>query len=122
MISWARYRAFAQQFQAWHYRMTPEGTERASAPMLLSMLQGLNLAGLALWLPSNRWHGFIVGGCVASGLVLYLMNARVFAGVDLLPKHARWTDRVPGVREFPCVYGYLLFTVAMLFVPMWVLS
>lgn len=112
------YASFVQEFERWHQRITPEGSERFDACSILSMLQVLNLMALSLWAPQfnvSRWiFVLIFFGCF---FVLQFLNGRVFDKTQTPMTYAAWTDRVPGIAEFPRVYGYFLLTIALFVAP-----
>jgi hypothetical protein len=112
------YASFVQEFERWHHRITPEGSERFDACSILSMLQVLNLMALSLWAPQfnvSRWMFVLIFfGCF---FVLQFLNGRVFDKTQTPMTYAAWTDRVPGIAEFPRVYGYFLLTIALFFAP-----
>ena len=117
----AWYASFAQEFERWHYRITPEGHERLDACSILSVLQAFNLFALSLWGPHlevSRWvFVLIFAGCF---FVLQFLNGRVFDRFQTPTSYAAWTDRVPGVREFPRVYAYFLLTIVLFAAPLYV--
>ena len=114
--SW--YTSFANEFQRWHYRMAPNGRQRVDAHTFLAILQTLNLFALTLWAPAvgvSRW--MFVTLFVLCVFVLEALNKRIFDklhGTAIFPTLA---DRVPGIKEFPRVYSYLLFTIVMFVAP-----
>ena len=112
------YTSFLHDFQRWHYRMTPKGRERADACTLISLLQTLNLSALRLWVPQahlSRWvFALLFAACF---FALCFLNRRMFEHLRVPATYAAWTDRVPSLKEFPGVYAYLLFTIAMFVVP-----
>ena len=114
------YASFAGEFERWHYRITPEGHERFDACSILSMLQAFNLFTLSLWGPHlevSRWMFVLIfGGCF---LVLRFLNGRVFDRLQTPESYAAWTDRVPGVTEFPRVYAHFLLTLALFVAPLY---
>jgi hypothetical protein len=101
--------------------MTPKGRERADACTLLSILQTANLFVLSVWAPPvdlSRWVFVLL--FVSCFLALHAFNKRVFDNLQVPATYAAWTDRVPSFKEFPRVYSYLLFTVAMFVAPIFV--
>jgi hypothetical protein len=114
------YASFAREFQQWHYRMTPNGYERASGPEFLALLQALNIFSLLLWAPSLLPTWAVIAFCAAAGIGFLLLNRRVIAGLQLPPNYAAWSHNVPGLKEFPRVYGYLALTLVMLAAPVFV--
>ncbi|HEY0503766.1 MAG TPA: hypothetical protein VGD42_09755 [Lysobacter sp.] len=58
----------------------------------------------------------VVGLCIAVAAAMYVCNSRLLAR-QIMPPYARWSDKVPRLREFPRVYAYLAFSAAMVVVP-----
>jgi hypothetical protein len=89
----------------------------------LSLLQTLNIFSLFLLLVQHTalaipaWvlvlPFFVLGG------LIYWQNHRIFEAIGEAPRFSRLTDNVPGVREFPGIYSYLLLTLGLLFLPVW---
>jgi len=42
-------------------------------------------------------------------------NARILGSIAEAPTFSKLSDNVPGIREFPQVYGYLALTLGLLF-------
>jgi hypothetical protein len=110
-----QYGAFVRSYQHWHYRMTPGGRARFDACTSLSILQGSNVFSISFLAPLSfvpSW--LIVSCCAAIGFAFYIYNRRLFDALQIEPNYPKWSDNVPGYREFSAVYNYLLATLLIL--------
>ncbi|MBF6023302.1 hypothetical protein [Lysobacter niastensis] len=107
------YTRFALSFRSWHRRMTPEGSDQWGACAALTMFELLNLfslsLGLALFVPNWLYMSLLA----ACGVSIYVVNRRILDAYPA-PPHARWSDNVPGLGEYPAVYSYLFLSFALL--------
>ena len=113
------YAAFVRSYFRWYNRMTDSDASPNYTPNLfLSTLQALNLACISCVLLPKAIPTWMI--LTAAGLVLLVMYGRNRAIIDSIaqtPRFSRWSDNVPGLREFSAVYAYLAFSMALLFLP-----
>ncbi|MGY0653040.1 hypothetical protein ACW7GZ_14515 [Luteimonas sp. A537] len=116
------YKFLALSYRQWYYRMTTAGLDRYGATTGFATLQGLNTFSLVLLLPVKAfpiWL-FVVVPFIGGGCSYWLAN-RIYKANPVRPTYAaKLTDKVPGIREFPAVYAYLLISLALFCICMWV--
>ena len=115
------YTLLALSYRNWYYRMTTAGLDRYSPAIGFATLQGLNIFSLALLLPAKAFPVWLfVAIPFAGGSYGYWLTNRIYKTNPVKPNYAaKLTDNVPGVREFPLVYGYLLFSLALFTTCLW---
>ena len=101
--------------------MTTAGLDRYTPAVGFATLQGLNIFSLALLLPVKVlpvWL-FVAMPFVGGGYGYWVTN-RIYKANPVKPTYAaKLTDNVPSIREFPLVYGYLLFSLALFTTCLW---
>ena len=113
------YATFVRSYYRWYNRMTDSDASSNYSPcLLLSTLQAINLVCISgVFLPRAipTWMVMTAAGVVV--LVMYGINRAIIDAITETPRFSRWSDNVPGFREFPAVYAYLAFSMALLFLP-----
>jgi hypothetical protein len=112
------YKAFVRSYYRWYNRMAV-GNEANYLPCLfLSTLQAMNLVCLyGLLLPRSIATWAVMTGAGVAVLVMYGCNRAIIDAIEEAPRFSRLSDNVPGFGEFPAVYTYLAFSLALLFAP-----
>lgn len=97
--------------------MTTERIERSGPAVGLSVLHGLNVFSLLFLLPPDAMSDWLfVAIPFAGGLLAFWLVSRIFRDHAAAAAYARGlTSAVPGFREFPMVYAYLLCTFVLFF-------
>jgi hypothetical protein len=116
------YAAFVRSYYRWYNRMANGDASPNYVPCLfLSTLQAINLVCLSgLLLPRSIPTWVVLTGAGLAVLVMYWRNRAIIDAIDEAPRFSRWSDNVPGFSEFPAVYAYLAFSMALLFLPAFV--
>lgn len=114
-----RYAAFVRSYYRWYNRMTVSDASAHYTPCLfLSTLQAINLVCICfVFLPEAipTWMVLAAAGLVL--LVMFWRNRAIMDAIAAPPRFSRWSDKVPGFREFPAVYAYLALSMALVFLP-----
>ena len=109
-----RYAAFVRSYLRWYNRMSTDPDHPNYFPCgSFSALQTSNFFSLSLPLIAAlpRW-AFLAILALAWSLI-YLYNRKFFNSISEPPKFSRLSDNVPGIREVRGIYAYLLFSVAL---------
>lgn len=116
------YRLFAQQFLAWYARLGPGAGDRVAACLFLSVIQFVDVFALTLVLtaPSPMNETRALSACFVVTGALFGANWIIFRRLPVPGRRVRWGDAVPGVREFPAVYAFLVASVAFFVAVLWV--
>ena len=95
--------------------MTTAQLDRHGARMGFATLHGLNLFSLQLFLPAHVLPAWLLVAIpLAGGAGVFFLVGRIYrANPATIPYATKLTDSVPGIREFPAVYAYLLTTAAV---------
>lgn len=113
------YATFVRSYYRWYNRMADGDTSSNYSPCLwLSTLQAVNLVCISgVFLPKAipTWMVMAAAGVVM--LVMYGINRAIIDAIAEPPRFSRWSDNVPGFREFPAVYAYLAFSMVLVFLP-----
>lgn len=108
------YAALALSYRDWNYRVAPRGLEHMDPTISFAALQAVNLFSLLMLVPSRMvplW--LFVSLPFVFGAISFWRTNRIYRSAPAPVTFARLSDRVPGLREFPLVYGYLFFTLAL---------
>jgi hypothetical protein len=115
------YTSFALSYRKWHHRMTPKGFEHKDACTGLTAFETLNVFSLLITVPFGtipRW--LFLSILFGSAAILYWHNRRTYRTHPATLVYAKFSDNVPGVREFPLVYGYLFLSLLFFFAGLYV--
>jgi hypothetical protein len=112
------YKAFVRSYYRWYNRMAVGDGPNYLPCLFLSTLQAVNLVCLfGLLLPRSIPRWVVMTGAALVVLVMYGCNRAIIDAIEEAPRFSRWSDNVPGFREYPAVYAYLAFSLALLFLP-----
>ena len=108
------YTAIALSYRQWHYRMTTAQTERPDgAATGFSAFQGLNVFSFLILLPPNAMSEWLfVGIPFAVSACAFFIVIRIYHAHPASFSYAKFSDNVPGLKEFPLVYSYLFGSIA----------
>ena len=103
------YSELALSYRQWHFRITPVGWEHFDPGAGLAALGSMNTFSLLMLLPPRSLPPWVFASIpVLVGLGLYWHICKTFSANPVEPSYARLSDAVPGFREFPLVYSYML--------------
>jgi hypothetical protein len=110
------YASLALSYRDWHHRVTPRGMEHMDPAMGLSALHAANVFSLLMLAPSSVIPSWLfVALPIACAVTFAWGLGKIYRSSPAPTNYARLSDQVPGLREFPLVYGYL-FATLLLFV------
>jgi hypothetical protein len=117
-VAHTKYTSFTEAFQRWHYRMNVAGFERLNACESLTLLQTVNVFFVLVRF-THYIPGVVMWGTLAaSAFGFYLLNRKTFAAHQIPTAYAKdFRSHVPKYREFPSVYNYLIFSLALFAAP-----
>ena len=112
------YSSLALSYRKWYYRMTTRRWDFAiglGPAAGFAALQGFNIFSLAMLLPPRAVPAWLLIGIpFACGLCAFWVAIRIYRAHPSAHPYAKdLRAAVPGVREFPFVYSYLLGTLAL---------
>ena len=108
------YSSLALSYRRWHYRVTPVGWEHMDPAAGFAAIGVMNVFSLMMVLPLRTIPPWLFGSIpVLCGLVLYWHIHRTYRTNPMPATYAKYSDPVPGLREFPGVYGYMFLTIAL---------
>lgn len=109
------YTSFVLTYRRWHHRVTPPGWEQKDACTALTAFEASNILCLALLLLPLRgiptW--LLMAILAACGVAIYFGNRWILDAHPEPPYAKSLSDHVPGLAEFPVVYGYFLLTAGL---------
>ena len=108
------YSLLALEYRLWYYRMTTRQWDRQGPVMGFAAMQWMNI--FSVLMPAARFIPiwlFMSIQC-AGGILAFMLTKRIYRANPITPKYASsLKDAVPGIREFPLFYSYLLLTLAL---------
>jgi hypothetical protein len=74
----------------------------------------MNIFSLMILLPPGAMPPWLFGSIpVLCGLILWWRIDKLYRTDPVAATSARYTDHVPGLREFPDLYAYMLLTIVL---------
>ena len=113
------YSTFVLSYFRWYNRMCTSADHPRYAPSLfLSALQTVNIFSLSMLLLLRfpfKISGWVVAVLFFATLFcLARINGKIINNISEIPRFSKLSDNVPGIREFPQVYGYLALTISVI--------
>lgn len=95
--------------------MMPPHFERPGGPALaVGAFHGLNVFSLMMLVPTHVVPAWLfVGTPFIAGVCAFVAASKIYRANPIRHVPATLRDDVPGLREFPLVYGYLAFSLAI---------
>jgi hypothetical protein len=108
------YTSLALSFRQWHYRMTTRQWDLYGPTWAFAAMQWINLFSILLPLAHFLPTWLLMSILLVGSIVTFMLTSRIYRSNPITPDYASGLkDSVPGIRAFPLIYSYLLFTFAL---------
>ena len=104
----SHYKILALSYRQWHYRMTPQGWDDFGPAIGLGVFAALNAFSILMLTPAGALPAWLFASLPPICALLFAWhNHRIYASHPATRTYAKFSDAVPGIRQFPAVYGYM---------------